>query len=88
MFRYDDIQWTSTGNEAVTGINVGDSVNHVTIPGLHTPSILNVEETSNVGDPGVWIFETGEAQGNHMHIHAYNFAYKHACYICISLMLS
>ena len=40
----------------MAGINVGDGINHVTIPGSRTSSILNIGETSNVGEPGVWIF--------------------------------
>ena len=55
---YADIEWTS-GAGALAGINAGDGVNHVTIPGSRTPSILNIEETSNIGVPGVWIFRVG-----------------------------
>ena len=60
MFLYADIEWTSGGG-AVAGINAGDGINHVTIPGSRTLSILNIEETSNVGVPGVWIFRVGES---------------------------
>ena len=58
MFVYADIEWTSSAG-ALAGINAGDGVNHVTIPGSRTSSILNIEETSNVGVPGVWIFRVG-----------------------------
>ena len=54
---YDDIQWTS---EALAGINTGDGVNHVTIPGSQSLSMLDIEETSNVGIPGVWIFRVDQ----------------------------
>ena len=47
---------TSSSDGAVVGINVGDGINHVTIPGSRTSSILNIEVTSNVGVPGTWIF--------------------------------
>ena len=50
---YDDIQWTIG---ALAGINSGDGISHFTIPGSHTSSMLDIEETSNVGIPGVWIF--------------------------------
>ena len=65
---YGDIQWNSGG--AVAGINAGDGVNHITIPGSLTPSIINIEETSNVGIPGVWIFNFEEGN-TYMHIIKY-----------------
>ena len=72
MFLYADgeIQWTTAdgsgginglhGTEAPAGINAGDGVNNMTIPGSLTPSIINITQTSNVGIPGVWIFKVGE----------------------------
>ena len=62
---YDDIQWNHFG--ALAGINAGDGVNHITLPGSLTSSILDIEETTNVGKPGVWIFKVGE--GNCIHKH-------------------
>ena len=59
-FVYDDIQWASGGAKALAGINAGDGVNHITLPGSLTSSILDIEKTSNVGNPGVWIFKVGE----------------------------
>ena len=69
IFLYDDIQWTTGdssggtdglhGNEAVAGITAGDGVNFIAIPGSLTPDIINIDNTSNVGVPGVWIFKTG-----------------------------
>ena len=65
IFLYDIIQWTSDydggidglgGYEALAGINAGDGVNSITIPGSQTPAIINVDQTSNVRNPGVWIF--------------------------------
>ena len=72
MFLYADgeIQWTTGddsggidglgGAEALAGINAGDGVNNITIPGSLTPHIINITQTSNVGIPGVWIFKVGE----------------------------
>ena len=56
MFLYADgeIQWT---NGALAGINAGDGVNSVAIPGSLTPNIINITQTSNVGIPGVWMFQ-------------------------------
>ena len=72
IFLYADkrIQWTTGdasggrdglgGNEAVAGINAGDGVNHRTIPGSLTPSIINITQTTNVGIPGIWMFKVNE----------------------------
>ena len=60
MFLYADIQWTSFGARALAGIDAGDGINHVTVPGSRTSNILNIEETSNTGTPGVWMFKVGE----------------------------
>ena len=68
IFLYADgeIQWTTGdrsggyrgfgGTEALAGINAGDGKNFVTIPGSLTPKIISITQTSNVGNPGVWIF--------------------------------
>ena len=72
MFLYADgmIQWTTGddsggfnglgGTEALAGINAGDGINSVTIPGSLTPDIINIAQTSNVGIPGIWMFKVGE----------------------------
>ena len=60
MFLYADIQWTSFSAGALVGIDAGDGINHITVPGSRTSNILNIEETSNTGTPGVWMFKTGE----------------------------
>ena len=72
MFLYADgrIQWTTGdasdgtdglgGTEALAGINAGDGINSLTIPGSLTSDIINITQTSNVNNPGVWIFKVGE----------------------------
>ena len=74
IFLYADgrIQWTTGdssggsrglgGTEALAGINAGDSINSVTIPGSRTPSIIGITQTSNVGIPGVWMFKVGSGK--------------------------
>ena len=71
FFLYNDggIQWTTGddsggtnglgGNEAIAGISAGDSDNYFVIPELGSPCILNIDKTSNVGTPGVWMFKVG-----------------------------
>ena len=66
IFLYDTIQWTTGdsfggfdglgGTEALAGINAGDGVNYITIPGSQSPDIVNIDQTSNVQNPGVWVF--------------------------------
>ena len=44
------------GTEALAGINGGDGFRFVTIPGSLTTGIINIDRTTNVGTPGVWMF--------------------------------
>ena len=67
LYLDDGIQWTTGsrnggsnglgGTEAQVGYDAGDSVNYYTINGSMTPSIVDIETTSNVGIPGMYIFE-------------------------------
>ena len=69
MYAEGRMQWTTgvksgghyglNGTEALAGINAGDSINHITIPGSQSPDIINITRTSNVGIPGVWMFQVG-----------------------------
>ena len=45
------------GNGALAGINAGDAITSITVPGSQTPSFINVTQTSNVENPGMWIFQ-------------------------------
>ena len=73
IFLYADgeIQWTTSdetgsggfgGIEAQVGINAGDGVCFTTVPGSMTPEIVNIDTTSNVAIPGVWIFQVDEGE--------------------------
>ena len=66
LFLYldDGIQWTTGdtlsglgGIEAQVGFNAGDDINYYTVCGSMTPSIADIETTSNVGIPGMYILE-------------------------------
>ena len=69
MYAYGRIQWTTGDNssgynglgrtEALAGINAGDYINYVTVPGSQTTDIINITKTSNIGVPGVWMFQVG-----------------------------
>ena len=47
------------GFEALAGINTGDRINFITIPGSRSSSIINIDTTSNIGIPGTWMFKLG-----------------------------
>ncbi|XP_065894702.1 sushi, nidogen and EGF-like domain-containing protein 1 [Dysidea avara] len=55
IFLYDDggIEW----GRGLAGINAGNRVSSVTIPGSRTVNILNIDQTTNIGIPGVWVFQ-------------------------------
>ena len=81
LYADGEIQWTTGdasggvdglgGTEAVVGINVGDGINSITIPGSMTPSIINIAQTSNVGIPGMWIFQVGSGKLLHAFVCSY-----------------
>jgi len=47
------------GSKALAGINAGDRINFITIPGSRTSSIIDIDTTSNIGIPGTWMFKLG-----------------------------
>ena len=59
MFLYADgkIQWS---NNFLAGINAGNGIDSITIPGSRTSSISGISRTSNVGILGVWMFKVDE----------------------------
>ena len=69
MYAFGRIQWTTgdnsggsgglLGTEALAGFNAGNGINHYTIPGSRTSSIINIASTSNVGIQGTWMFKVG-----------------------------
>lgn len=64
LFLYRDIQWTSFIG-AVAGFNAGDNMRFFNLPETFTSADditgrLNLEETSNVALPGVYIFRVDQ----------------------------
>lgn len=67
-FRYNRLLWTTGdasggsgglgGTEAVAGFDAGNGTDFVQLPGSLTPSVLNLQNTSNVSTstPGLWTF--------------------------------
>ena len=53
FFIYGDIQW---GDDANIGFNAGDGINSFMVPDALTNQTLNVDEGSNVGVTGVYIY--------------------------------
>jgi hypothetical protein len=59
LFIYDDIQWGN--NKNVIGFNAGDLMRSYTLPESQTArTILNLENSSNVGIPGVYVFRVDQ----------------------------
>ena len=53
-FLYEDIQW---GEGAGIGFNAGDGNRSFTVPGALTSETLDMENQSNVGRPGVFVYQ-------------------------------
>ena len=64
IFLYEDLQWGD--GEAVAGVNAGDGINFITVPGSLSQDISSISETSNVGDPGMWIFSGNKFATKHI----------------------
>ena len=45
------------GTPAQVGFNAGDGVRFASVPESQTGAIINITMTSNIGVPGVWIFQ-------------------------------
>ena len=55
LYADDRIEWTL--GPAQVGIDGGDGVNYYSVPDSRTAQIVNVESTSNVNMPGLWILK-------------------------------
>ena len=76
IFLYADgeIQWTTGdasggsggfgGTPAQVGFNTGDGERFASVPGSQTADIINIDTTSNIGVPGVWLFQVNEEEIN------------------------
>ena len=53
IFIYEDINW---GAGAQIGFGAGDRDTSLTLPEALTNETLNVDEYSNVGEPGVFVY--------------------------------
>ncbi|XP_041370957.1 sushi domain-containing protein 2-like [Gigantopelta aegis] len=69
IFNYNKIEWTTGsnsggstntglgGNPAQAGFNAGDKKTYREIPGARNHSVVNLTLTTNVGQPGKWVFQ-------------------------------
>jgi len=64
LYAHERIQW-GIGDyhrfRALAGISAGDRISFNTIPESQTADIINIDKTSNVGIPGVWMFQAGKS---------------------------
>ena len=51
------------GSPATVGINAGDGVRAVNVTGTNTNDVINIENTTNIGVPGIWVFQVNGAEG-------------------------
>ena len=58
LYADGEIRWASSSGEyAQVGINASDGVNSVEVLNSGTAAIVNIDTTSNVGAPGVWMYQ-------------------------------
>ena len=57
MFLYRDIQWSSG---TTIGFNAGDGVHYYTVPESLTAGVLNLDNTSNVCIPGMYLYRVDQ----------------------------
>ncbi|KAL2094954.1 hypothetical protein ACEWY4_009673 [Coilia grayii] len=74
MFNYGDIAWstgTASGGDPLTGLggttaqsgfNGGDVSHFFNLPGSRTNDVVNIEQTTNVNQPGRWFFRVDTDQ--------------------------
>ena len=67
LFLYGDIQW---GDRALIGFNAGrDQIGSYILPSSLTPDVVNVNQQSNVGIPGIFLFRVdGKCVGVYLYI--------------------
>ena len=67
LYAYERIQWTTGDDDGgVNGLGGDEAVAGyyypLTIPGSSTPQIINIDQNSNVGVPGTWIYKLGDGE--------------------------
>ena len=64
FFLYGDGEINSfSSSRAQVGLNAGNGVDFITVEGSLTSSIFNIDQDSNVGCPGVFVFQVnGDAR--------------------------
>ncbi|XP_038045494.1 uncharacterized protein LOC119720051 isoform X4 [Patiria miniata] len=60
MFNYEDIQWSYAQRDQV-GFDAGDGVNFYLISEARTADIVNIDERSNIGIRGRWLFRIDQS---------------------------
>ena len=69
IYLYDQLEWTTGdasggsgglgGTEA--GVGLSDGANHILYGSSYTQAVLNIQYSSNIGSPGVFVFIAGKA---------------------------
>ena len=63
IYLYADnlIQWSQEGR-ALAGYNAGDGIIAYAVPGSLSLDMLKIASTTNVGEPGLWVFRVDREQ--------------------------
>lgn len=65
LFADEGIEWTtgdSGSTPALVGVHAEDGVQFANVSDSLTPAIINISATSNVGIPGLWIFDVNRGE--------------------------
>ena len=64
LYADGEIQWTVSKDAnslpAQVGFNAGDGIRFFAVPESRKPEIINIDTTSNVDIPGVWMFRVDQ----------------------------
>ena len=70
LYADDGIEWTTGDNSdgngglggtpALVGVNAGDGMQSSSVSESLTAAIINIDTTSNVDRPGLWLFQVNE----------------------------
>ena len=64
LYADGEIQWAVSEDHrslpAQVGFNAGDGIRFFAVPESRSPGIINIDTTSNVDVPGVWVFRVDQ----------------------------
>ena len=49
---------------ATVGLNAGDGLNYIVLPGSNKATVVDIEMTSNIGIPGLWAYQVNQMKAS------------------------